>query len=873
MASILIVDDIEVNRSFLLKLLSYAKYELFEASNGQEALEIALAKQPDLIISDILMSKMDGYELVNRLGQDPLTNKISVIFYTAAYREEEARTLSEDIGVIHILTKPSDPEVIIKTVRAVLSSLPSEALSNLQTDKYKKDFTQQHISILTNKLAEKTVEVDKVSLQLATIVELSLKLITEENQSKLFEEFCLSAQSLIGVEYAVIAIVEQNNTREFQHFSIVGVDKTSASLASKALPYEKVFSRLLLQESNPFHLNNVLEGIDLPKGYPKTSSLVVVPLMSRIKNYGWMCLGNKLEEKEFSLEDKLLLLSIAAQVIVAYENAQLYTSAQKEITQRKQIEKALKEERLSLAKRVEERTMDLSIANAELLRVSRLKDEFLAGMSHELRTPLNAILGMAEALEEEVYGQINEKQQKALKTIEESGVHLLSLINDILDISKLEAGKVELEIDDVGVKAVCESSLRLIKETAYKKNIKINFSMNPVSMVLKADPRRLKQILVNLLSNAVKFTPSNGEIGLEVVGDLSNEIIHFAVWDTGIGISQENATRLFKPFVQLDSSLSREYAGTGLGLSLVSRLTELHGGSILLESEVEKGSRFVVSFPWQEQIETVINKSPSQVLVKYIQRALIVEDSPHAVAQTARYLKEHNISVFVYNWGTNVVESLIKTQADLLVLDIILPDESGWNVLKYVKKDPRTQHIPVLVVSVLDEKPKAIALGASGYLIKPFSRQEFLVAINSIIGIDAQVTKEAPEEELFPLILIAEDNETNINTLYDFLLSKHYRLSVARNGQEAIDLALENKPDIILMDIQMPKVTGLEAIARIRANPSLANIPIIALTALAMPGDRERCLNIGANEYMAKPVSLRKLAITIDELLSRAKES
>ncbi|KAF0247825.1 MAG: multi-sensor hybrid histidine kinase [bacterium] len=747
-------------------------------------------------------------------------------------------------------------------------------MSNLKRDEYTKDFNQQHISVLKNKLAKKVVEVDKVSLRLATIVELGLTLITEENQSKLFEQFCSSAQSLIGAQYAIIAIVEANNTKNFQHFSIVGLDEKSASLVSKALPYEKVFSRLLLQGSHPFALNNVLEHIDLPNGYPETSSLVVVPLISRRKNYGWMCLGNKLEEKEFSLEDKFLLLSIATQVLVAYENAQLYTSAQKEIAQRKKIEIALQEERVSLAKRVEERTLDLSITNAELMRLARLKDEFLAGMSHELRTPLNAILGMTEALEEEVYGQVNEKQQKALKTIEESGVHLLSLINDILDISKLEAGKVQLEIDNIGVKTICESSIRLIKETAYKKNLKVNFSMNPTSMTLKADPRRLKQILVNLLSNAVKFTPSNGEIGLEVIGDLSNETIHFAVWDTGIGISQENASRLFKPFVQLDSSLSREYAGTGLGLSLVSRLVELHGGSVLLESEIEKGSRFVVSIPWQEQIETgVINQNSSQCLVKSIQRALIVEDSPHAVAQTARYLKEHNISVFVHNWGTNVIESLIKTQADLLILDIILPDESGWSVLKHVKKDPRTQQIPVLVVSVLDEKPKAIALGASGYLIKPFSRQQFLVALNNITSINTQVTEKATQEQLSPLILIAEDNEASINILYDFLLSKYYRVSIARNGQEAIDLTLENKPDIILMDIQMPKVTGLEAITRIRANPSLANTPIIALTALAMPGDRERCLKIGANEYMTKPVSLNKLTITIEELLSKAKEN
>ena len=400
---------------------------------------------------------------------------------------------------------------------------------------------------------------------------------------------------------------------------------------------------------------------------------------------------------------------------------------------------------ITIRKKAEE---TLRQANAELERALRIKDEFLASMSHELRTPLNAILGLSEGLRDQLLGSLSEKQIKAIGSIESSGQHLLALINDILDLSKIEAGALTLNLSDVDAKALCNASLLFVREAAHKKNIKLLSTIDPDVQVISLDERRAKQMLVNLLSNAVKFTLEGGRMGLEMQGDRQMNLVRFTVWDTGIGISTEGITRLFKPFVQLDSSLSRRYEGTGLGLSLVARMAAMHGGSVTVESELGKGSRFTIALPWLE---------PTQV-----------EPPIPSVASTT---------------GS-------------------------------------------------EEKPTVVAKA------------------------DA------------PLILIAEDNEMTIFTLSMYLEPHGYRLAIANNGNAAIKMTHTHHPLLILMDLQMPDLDGLETTRRLRndPDPQIAKVPIIALTALAMPGDRERAIAAGANEYMSKPVNLKELVKLIEQL-------
>jgi CheY-like chemotaxis protein/nitrogen-specific signal transduction histidine kinase len=397
---------------------------------------------------------------------------------------------------------------------------------------------------------------------------------------------------------------------------------------------------------------------------------------------------------------------------------------------------------LELEQRVHERTMELSRAN-------RAKDEFLANMSHELRTPLNTVLGLSESLLEQRRGPLNEKQVHSIELIASSGQHLLGLINDILEVSKIEAGKLELHPTRVYVKELCVSSMNFIKELALKKRIAVEFSSDESISTFHADPQRVKQILINLLMNAVKFTPERGNVCLQVSTNADRDQILFSVADTGIGIAADDLRKLFTPFVQLDSSLARQYSGTGLGLALVQKLTELHGGSVHVESEVGRGSRFTVVLPLS---------------------------------------------------GNG------RDQA---------PDEPGINPANL--KQPR-----------------------STAMVK------------------------TPEQR--GVILLAEDNRINAHMMSEYLAAEGYKVIAAQNGEEVLEKMPQERPDIILMDVQMPRMDGLEATRRLRSDPRFASTPIIALTALAMPGDRERCFVAGVNEYLSKPVSLKKLTDTITRL-------
>ncbi len=642
---------------------------------------------------------------------------------------------------------------------------------------------------------------------------------------------------------------------------------------------------------------------------------LVVPILQGQHLWGMLIAHHCQAPRQWQTLEIELLKELATQVSIAIRQAELYQQSQKELAERRRTEILLKQANESLEQRVAQRTSDLeiantqlqeelierqrsqklleeqtyllnlaqeemrhtseriSLANAELARAARLKDEFLANMSHELRTPLNSILGMSELLLEELLGNLNSQQRHFIKTIEQSGEHLLALINDILDLAKIESGKMELELRSVSIYMLCESSLNFVRQQARNKQIQINYEIDKNITEIEADERRLLQALVNLLSNAVKFTPEGGSVQMNVNMDLQHQTVEFQIIDNGIGISSENIAKLFQPFVQLDSSLSRLYPGTGLGLSLVRRIVDLHGGSIRVESQIDQGSCFTIILPWHPLEPEIIPQINTQHID--IHQVLVVEDSNAAASQIKHYLAQLGVTSVMHPLGAGALQVALRIKPDVIILDLLLPDCSGWEVLAQLKANSETEHIPVLVISVIDNRAKSLEIGAIEHILKPLSQQKFYQVLNEVFTNIPQPSRQTAlliadlESSRKPVILLTEDNEANIITIMSYLEAHNFQVLLARNGIEAVKMAKEHQPNLILMDIQMPEMDGLEATRLIRADLETIAIPIIALTALIMPGDQQRCLDAGATEYLGKPVKLKHLVSRISELLNQ----
>lgn len=557
---------------------------------------------------------------------------------------------------------------------------------------------------------------------------------------------------------------------------------------------------------------------------------------------------------------------------VKERTAELQTANERlreELIRRQRAEEELEKERSLLARRVEERTAELSIANTELARAARLKDAFLASMSHELRTPLNAILTISETLSEQVYGEMNEKQLRSLNSITESGRHLLALINDILDLSKIGAGKLELILGPVAVRRVCEDSLRLIHGAAEKKGLQVFFNYDDDVVTAQADERRLKQILVNLLGNAVKFTDPGGSIGLDVVGDANRGVMYLTVWDTGIGIQRENMQNLFQAFVQLDNTLRRQYEGTGLGLALAYRMAELHGGGILVESQEGVGSRFSVTLPWEWEDGGAAAGQSAAGLVAFSDQAI-------PLRLVGKYLEKLGLKTVLHPRGEGILERIIQSRPDAVILLLESADQIDVALIRELKTSARGERIPMLVIAEGEPCQKLTEAGVELCLRAPVAPDELRQALRKLSppGTDSLLHKAllvmpGAVKPHAGLVLLAEDNEMTLTSFSDYLQAKGFRVAEARSGNEAVERARELHPDLVLMDIQMPGMDGLEATRRIRAEKALAGTIIIAMTALAMPDDRQRCLDAGADDYISKPLSMKQLLAKIETLLAR----
>jgi PAS domain S-box-containing protein len=653
----------------------------------------------------------------------------------------------------------------------------------------------------------------------------------------------------------------------------------------------------------------------------------------------------------------------------------------RDVSQRRGAEERIRVLNQSLERRSSElaaANQELSDRNREVERANRLKSEFLASMSHELRTPLNTILGFSELLSEESAGALNEKQKRFLTHIQRDAGHLLELINDVLDLSKIEAGRLELRLETFPMAVAVAEVLTSIRPLAATKMISLDSDLD-TQLMLQADRLRFKEILFNLLSNAIKFTPARGRVWIE--SSVVEGSVCIVVGDTGIGIAAEDQQPIFESFRQASATTKGVREGTGLGLAITKRLVEHHGGRIWVESEPGKGSRFFFTLRLSEPEEAPATRGMGMSPLLLVATHLAPWRD-----EILRQLHQEGFRVETAGSGTDAFHKATDLRPDLVLLDMELPGKSGWETLHELKTAPETRTIPVIIVASSDERKMGAALGATESLIKPLSGGALIQAVRRVLQpdgvlrvlivdddletrelladtlmneghtpltaryaaeaqrilatsrVDAVVldlilpgrngfevlsdiradpklsripvlvltVKDLSERERQVLaeqgahvfakgagwrqkllaqlrrlrhtdqgkrVLVADDNPAGRELVRESLAEHVSSIVEASDGREALDKIRGTLPDLVLLDIQMPEMDGYAVLREIRRDPALQGLRVVALTAFAMQGDRERALQAGFDDYLTKPVTVAKLKAQLELLETEASRS
>jgi signal transduction histidine kinase/CheY-like chemotaxis protein/PAS domain-containing protein len=566
--------------------------------------------------------------------------------------------------------------------------------------------------------------------------------------------------------------------------------------------------------TNPIHRPNPL--------LPETRAEMGIPLKIGSRILGALDIQSK-EVNAFHPEDIAVLETLADQIAVSLDNANSYDLAQKAV--------------------------------AEMRELDRIKSQFLANMSHELRTPLNSIIGFSRVILKGIDGPVSEQQHQDLSAIYNSGQHLLGLINDILDLSKIEAGKMELSVEELNlsdtVNSVMSTSQGLVKD----KPIKLKSEIEPGIPTVRADPMRIRQILLNLISNAAKFT-DEGSITITAhtqTGPKGIQEIWVGITDTGSGISPEDQLKLFQAFSQVDASPTRKTGGSGLGLSICQQMIKLHGGNIGVNSTVGKGSTFYFTLPLFHQPTTEQNSGEGRII-------LCIDDDPQVISLYERYLQPQGYKVVPVANPANARDTAKRIKPYAITLDIMMPDVDGWTVLEQLKNDADTRNIPVIVCSIVEEEEKGFSLGAADYLVKPILEEDLVIALNRLNSDGA--IKE---------VLIIDDSLDDLR-LMEKILNDHstFHPILAEGGEAGWNMLTKQTPDAVILDLFMPDLDGFKILERLRTTPELRDLPVIVVSGMDLTVEQKKQLeDLGKHMLQKGMLNEKELFSTLEKALKR----